>query len=225
MAGRHDDIINTITRVAQKHGVDPALALAVAWQESKWNTRAIGDNGTSFGLYQLHRGGQLGNRTPEWAYNPENNANQALSVMAGVARKHPKWSPGEIAVASQRPAYEVRPEYISNVNRWVPQIRNGTFKPSPGMRPPPGGTMPTAPTGSTADPAFSPWETAGAVGKFFGDVFGLIGNTGGAAGAAASAIARFVNWLNLPNLAMRIGTGLLGAILLLFGIMLLGVSK
>lgn len=44
---------------ALAHQVDPSALLAVARCESRLNPRAVGDGGTSFGAFQLHRGGLL----------------------------------------------------------------------------------------------------------------------------------------------------------------------
>ncbi|MDA8393996.1 MAG: transglycosylase SLT domain-containing protein [Candidatus Dormibacteraeota bacterium] len=104
----------TIVKVAESLGVDPRLALAIAYQESGMNPKAVGDNGTSFGLYQLHQGGELGSNSPTWAFNPVNNATRALSQVALVAKLHPGWSPGAIAAAAQRPANPVA--YADSVN-------------------------------------------------------------------------------------------------------------
>lgn len=37
-----------------------AALIVVSYYESSWNPNAIGDNGTSFGLMQMHQGGGLG---------------------------------------------------------------------------------------------------------------------------------------------------------------------
>ena len=52
-------IIQTVTSVAEQEGVSPALALAIMMQESAGNPQAVGDGGTSFGLFQLHEGGDV----------------------------------------------------------------------------------------------------------------------------------------------------------------------
>jgi cell wall-associated NlpC family hydrolase len=53
--------------------------LAVAKNESGYNPYATGDNGTSFGLFQLHEQGALPSSwTPQMAYNPNQNAYYSL---------------------------------------------------------------------------------------------------------------------------------------------------
>lgn len=51
------DIQSMIVRIAKEEGVDPALALSIAHVETggSFNPNAIGDNGNSFGLFQIHR--------------------------------------------------------------------------------------------------------------------------------------------------------------------------
>lgn len=93
-----------ITSVAKRLGVPPAVALAIAQHESGLNPQSVGDHGTSFGLYQLHQGGELGSHTSQWAFNPTNNAMTALSVVANVAKANPGKDWGWIAAAAQRPA-------------------------------------------------------------------------------------------------------------------------
>lgn len=95
-----DDIVN----VAKQKGVDPYLAIATAIQESGLNPQAVGDQGTSFGLFQLHEGGELGALSPTQAFDPTTNASVALGVFANTAAGNPNLSPGDIAADSQRPA-------------------------------------------------------------------------------------------------------------------------
>ena len=51
------DIQSMIVRIAKEEGVDPALALSIAHVETggSFNPNAVGDNGNSFGLFQIHR--------------------------------------------------------------------------------------------------------------------------------------------------------------------------
>lgn len=55
--GNKQDIQSMIVRIAQEEGVDPALALSIAHVETggSFNPNAVGDNGNSFGLFQIHR--------------------------------------------------------------------------------------------------------------------------------------------------------------------------
>lgn len=94
-----------IIQAANEFGVDPALALATAQQESGLNPTAVGDNGCSFGLFQLNTcGGEGVGMSQAQLFDPLTNARRALSEFANVQRTQPSLSPGELAAAAQRPA-------------------------------------------------------------------------------------------------------------------------
>ena len=76
--------IHAVASKAKKYGVDPILALATAMHESRLNPRAVGDKGTSFGLFQLHRGGELGSMSRHQAFNASTNAARALREFRAV---------------------------------------------------------------------------------------------------------------------------------------------
>jgi cell wall-associated NlpC family hydrolase len=60
-----------IRRYAKKHGIDPRAAIAVAMGEGGLRYGAVGDQGTSYGPFQLHVGGALPQgRGPRWANSP-----------------------------------------------------------------------------------------------------------------------------------------------------------
>jgi hypothetical protein len=121
-------IISIITQVANSKGVDPNLAIADAEVESGLNPYAVGDDGTSFGLYQLHEGGELGNLTPQQAFNPYTNAGVALSQFAVVESENPNLSPGWIAADAQRPA---NPQaYAQAVDAAYLQVSGGKLPPN-----------------------------------------------------------------------------------------------
>lgn len=108
-----------VASVAKELGIDPVTAVAVMLVESGGNNRAVGDNGTSFGLFQLHQGGELGNLTKEQAFDPVTNARVALSEFQ---RQESKYSdPGQLAAASQRPADAAN--YAQKVNATLPEAR------------------------------------------------------------------------------------------------------
>lgn len=102
--GTSSPVYQAIARAAKENGVPLSLALAIAYHESGFNVHAVGDNGSSFGLYQLHVGGELGNHSQAWANDPYNNASTALRVVGQVLRQHPDLSPGQVAALAQRPA-------------------------------------------------------------------------------------------------------------------------
>jgi hypothetical protein len=84
------NLIRLITQRAAAYGVDPRAALAVARQEGL--SGAIGDQGTSFGPFQLHYGGAFPTSAPRgspeesqaWAMSPA-GINYALGGIGKVA--------------------------------------------------------------------------------------------------------------------------------------------
>lgn len=75
------DIQSMIVRIAKEEGVDPALALSIAQIESGFNPNAVGDNGNSFGLFQIHRPSH-----PDYkgGTDPESNTRYALRMFKGL---------------------------------------------------------------------------------------------------------------------------------------------
>lgn len=75
---------------APQYGLDPRAVLAVSAQEGMGG--GIGDNGTSFGPWQLHQGGAYPSSAPQspanaanrWAWSPQ-GIDYALGRMSGVA--------------------------------------------------------------------------------------------------------------------------------------------
>lgn len=116
--------------IAVAEHVDPRLALADAQVESGLSPTAVGDQGTSFGLFQLHRGGELGNLTPTQAFNPSTNATVALSVFGAVSAAHPGADPGLIAALSERPAnptaYAQAVDAVYSSSSFLPEVPGGT---------------------------------------------------------------------------------------------------
>lgn len=120
-----DKLANTrsVVNVAEQVGADPTLAVAMMLVESGGNNKAVGDNGTSFGLFQLHEGGMLTSAglTPSQAYDPSTNARVSLTSLKKTHDMYPKLSPGDLAARSQRPAdasgYAVKIEANMSVAR------------------------------------------------------------------------------------------------------------
>jgi hypothetical protein len=73
------DIINQITPIANQYNIPGQIWQSIIQTESGFNPTAIGDNGTSFGLFQLHYGGQApANISADALFNPVINAQYAL---------------------------------------------------------------------------------------------------------------------------------------------------
>jgi hypothetical protein len=97
-------------------------AVASMLVESQGNPLARGDGNTSFGLFQLHRGGELteGLRQGKLAsendaFDPAKNARVALSYFRQLQGKY--GDAGKLAAAAQRP--RDRSEYADKVNSLV----------------------------------------------------------------------------------------------------------
>jgi hypothetical protein len=91
--------------------------LATAWVESRWNPGAVGDSGTSYGLFQNRIGG-LGGPTKQTAKrfaNPSYSATQAA-----IRFKRDNITTGAGAAASQRPAN--RSAYAKSVNAKMKEL-------------------------------------------------------------------------------------------------------
>jgi hypothetical protein len=93
-----------ILRYAPRN-LDPRAAAAVAMNESGGRFGAVGDNGTSYGPWQLHVGGALPRgRTAAWANSPA-GIQYALRQMASVAGGlHGQAAVAAIARRFERPA-------------------------------------------------------------------------------------------------------------------------
>ncbi|MEH7457429.1 transglycosylase SLT domain-containing protein [Bacillus sp. JJ1127] len=73
-----------ITEEAKKVNLPEWIPLTIAEHESRLNPKSVGDNGTSFGLFQLHRGGGLApdHFTDEQLKDPRTNAQIAMPHLA-----------------------------------------------------------------------------------------------------------------------------------------------
>src|SRR2546423_1629862 len=89
-------VVALINQMSRRYGVDPAAARAVASVEGGLQRGAVGDQGTSYGPFQLHVGGALPRgRGAAWANSPA-GIDYALRQISRVARgKH-----GRAAIAA-----------------------------------------------------------------------------------------------------------------------------
>ena len=73
--------VDTVHSMASQLGIPTKIVDSVIGVESNFSPTATGDNGTSFGIFQLHEGGQLGNLSAQQAYDPVTNARVALPYL------------------------------------------------------------------------------------------------------------------------------------------------
>lgn len=204
----------TIAAVATSYGVNPALAEADAQHESGGNPYSIGDSGSSFGLFQLHQGGELGSvpgatlhDKAQNAFDPTTNAQVALSRFAAVQAANPGLDPGMIAQLAERPkidpknpnAYANAVDAIMGNGSGVPGSTPGTSAPGVGTT---AGATNAADT-STAVPPFKKGTQSICLGP------GKIGI--GPLSTGNPACITIWSW-------GRIAISILGALLLLIGI-------
>lgn len=79
------DIQSMIVRIAKEEGVDPAIMLSIAQQESGFNPNAVGDGGKSFGLFQIHSSAH-----PDYkgGTDPEANTRYATRLFKGLLNQN-----------------------------------------------------------------------------------------------------------------------------------------
>lgn len=86
------DIETIVNPIFANDGVPAAIWETIATVESGMNPNAIGDNGTSYGLFQLHEGGQLPadyNNNPSPVLDPALNAQIAAPAIAAAYKSTP----------------------------------------------------------------------------------------------------------------------------------------
>lgn len=80
--------IQVIRQSARKYGLDPKAVLAYALTQGGTSWGAVGDNNSSFGPFQLHRGGALGSHDSAWANSPQGlDAAMGMMSRAGARGK------------------------------------------------------------------------------------------------------------------------------------------
>lgn len=114
----NDRIANLIVQQARQTGADPLTLLATAIVESGLNPNAVGDGGSSYGLFQMHVGGAGG--------ASHQSARRYLDPQAAVenrARYFRGGSGGSFAASVQRPADPSG--YARKVDGVIAQLRSG----------------------------------------------------------------------------------------------------
>lgn len=209
-------------------GIDPNAALAVAQQEG-WGG-GIGDNGTSFGPWQLHVGGAFpssvqGQPTSSWTSSQKQSwawskggIDYALSRIASVAKgQQGSQAIDSIVTRFERPANPGAEVLGATAAYGVPVSLGGS---GPDLTSQPG----------------RPGVPGGGGDGFWGSVTGELGTVGGyldktlidpwgnvisaAEGGVNSTVDFFkaLVWLTLPSTWLRVVEGLFGFVLILAGI-------
>ncbi len=121
------DIQSMIVRIAKEEGVDPAIMLAIAQQESGFNPNAVGDGGKSFGLFQIYSSAHPDYRG---GTDPEANTRYATRLFKGLLNQN-KGSVNRALWAYNAGQGNVNKgilpsstkQYINNIAALTPQFR------------------------------------------------------------------------------------------------------
>ena len=94
------DSIPGYARAAGFSGADLSIAVAIAYAESSGDPNALGDNGDSYGLWQIN----VPNH-PEYAganlYDPQTNANAAFAIYQAAGNSFSPWTTFKTGAFSQ----------------------------------------------------------------------------------------------------------------------------
>lgn len=109
-------LVNQIIQTANKYGVDPKAALAVAPHEGGFEG-AVGDEGTSFGPFQLHAGGALPAQVwaqgpayaKQWANSPDGINYAMRGISSAVGSQKGPGAAAAIVANFERPAAQYEP--------------------------------------------------------------------------------------------------------------------
>lgn len=109
----NSSVANIIIETADRYGLPAWIPLDIARRESGLNPNSVGDNGSSFGLFQLHRGGLApSSRTDEELKDPAINADIGIRGMLENFKR------GQSAGLT---GYELE-EYTANMSGWPGQL-------------------------------------------------------------------------------------------------------
>ena len=211
-----------------------------SYLESGWNQNAVGDQGTSFGPFQMHIGGALtaaggtaaDAENPSWAVANMLGAYEAgvNSIPQSTWQSDPETAAEEAAVAAERPAQTY---FASDGTGTVNTAWNATQNALKGVvstSGPPGQSATTqaiidAFPGGASDPLNWPSEIGNAMGGTAGGIAGGLGE--GFTSAFGGIFGWFLNQLgvaSLKDLLIRLGLILLGVVILIVGLVQLAHS-
>lgn len=209
-----------IVKGAQQRGLDPGAVLAVAAQEGIGG--GIGDNGTSFGPFQLHKGGAYPSSAPQdpqqanaWAWSSE-GIDYALNAIQRVAGGQK----GSAAISSIVTGFERPQNPQAEYNGAIASYPQATLQAqqlisAKGSSSSGGGGNAGILGGWLQKHTNLPsWLISG----------GLVGNAPGEAKQTVSdaeAVADFLGKLTDAGFVLRVGQVVAGAVLVLLGIYLL----
>lgn len=131
-----DTIQGMIVNEAYAQGVDPALALAIAQQESGFNPNVMGDGGNSYGLFQIYSPAH-----PNYSggLNPQDNIKYGVGFLKQLNNQFGgdlnktimAYNAGAGAVSSGNIPASTRQRYLPNVLANFNRFNQGTNKTPP----------------------------------------------------------------------------------------------
>lgn len=131
-----DTIQGMIVNEAYAQGVDPALALAIAQQESGFNPNVMGDGGNSYGLFQIYSPAH-----PNYSggLNPQDNIKYGVGFLKQLNNQFDgdlnktimAYNAGAGAVSSGNIPASTRQRYLPNVLANFNRFNQGTNKTPP----------------------------------------------------------------------------------------------
>lgn len=80
------DMKRLIIRIAEEEGVPANVLLAIAEKESGFNPKALGDNGKSYGMFQIYTTAHPDYRG---GFDPEQNTRYAARMVKGLIKRYP----------------------------------------------------------------------------------------------------------------------------------------
>jgi hypothetical protein len=186
------DIYNAVEPIAKSQGVPDKVWESVAYVESGFNAKATGDNNSSFGLFQLHQGGQLGSLSEQQAFDPATNAKAAMPAISKA------WK-------------DLEPTFNATSDGWWEAfaIESGH----------PGGSLEDPATQTESQKLKNAYNT-GSTGTITTGAQDVANGVNDVVGSAISgAETAFTGWVsqNAGPFALRIGIGLLGCALVVIG--------
>lgn len=92
------DLQNHIAVTCEAHHIDPAVVVAMIWQESRYNPDAVGDSGNAFGLMQIWpywHSGRMAKLGCDDLLDPFQNVTVGVDYLAAQLRRYD----GDLAAA------------------------------------------------------------------------------------------------------------------------------
>ncbi|MBI2264456.1 MAG: lytic transglycosylase domain-containing protein [Armatimonadetes bacterium] len=76
---------------AQKYGIPPNILKAIAWQESGWNSNAVGDGGKSFGMMQIYSSAHPDYNIAKGKSDPSYNIEYGAKLLRSLYDRYGSW--------------------------------------------------------------------------------------------------------------------------------------